>query len=79
MSEIQVESFNSRSNDNVHPFGYLYFTDGLRIGYAPLTDGVDEWGLFIPDQPYLLRGEELTERHVKAARTWVETNFAVMA
>jgi hypothetical protein len=35
--------------------------------------------LFIPDQPYLLRGEELTERHVKAARTWVETNFAVMA
>jgi hypothetical protein len=71
-AEITVDGFYNRGSDE-HPYGYIDFTDGLRIGFAPGTRDANEWGLFIPDeQPYICRGRELTPQHVFAARAYVE-------
>jgi hypothetical protein len=73
-AEITVDGFYNRGSDD-HPYGYIDFTDGLRIGFAPETRDANGWGLFIPDQqpyPYNVQGQELTQQHVYAARAFVE-------
>jgi hypothetical protein len=78
MTTLAVEEFDNRmpDGDQRYHFGYLRFNDGLRIGYAPQTNGVDDYGLFIPEQPYLLQGQELTPQHLKVARAYVTEHFS---
>lgn len=41
-----VESHDNRGTEE-HPFGYVYFVDGNRLGYAPGSRGTTgEFGLF---------------------------------
>lgn len=74
MSELKISEFDNRNPDGKpdEAFGYLCFSDGLRIGYAPGARGVDDWGLFIPEQPYKSRHLELAPHHITAARAFVD-------
>lgn len=56
-----------------HPCGFINFTDGLRIGFAPGVRQADEDGLFNCNQPYLVGDRELDARHVTLAREFVRT------
>lgn len=72
MTKIEVTGFENRGTVE-HPFGFIEFTDGLRIGYAPGADGPDRDGLFNPQQPFLAEkaGAEIRASHVTAARKFV--------
>lgn len=72
-TKIEVDGYDSRSPDFKVPFGYIYFTDGMRIGYSPGARQSVVDGLFICDQPYLIKkkGLELRAAHVSAARKYV--------
>lgn len=76
MSEIKVEGFVNRSGDDTQPYGYIDFTDGMRVAYAPLAgEGVDYWGVtFVTEQAYLMRDRELTSEYIDAARSWITDN-----
>lgn len=68
----EVESFHNRGLREA-PYGFIYFTDGLRIGYSPGSRGTDPDGLFNPQQPYLIQkaGLELRQAHWSAAQKYV--------
>lgn len=70
MSVVKVAAFNNRGTKET-PFGFIEFTDGMRIGYAPSADGPNKDGLFEPEQAYALRGVDLTTRHWAVATAWV--------
>lgn len=75
MSEIKVDGFYNRSGDDSQPFGYIDFTDEMRIAYAPGADGTDWWGLAEDTaQAFLARTRELTSEHVNVARVWITDN-----
>jgi hypothetical protein len=76
MIEIKIIGFSNRGTEEC-PFGYIDFTDGLRIGYAPDAEGVDEYGLFNPNQPYAVQPRELSPQHIKAAQEWVHLTVLV--
>lgn len=69
---LAVEGFDSRGTLDA-PFGYIEFSDGLRIGYAPGTRQANEDGLFDAEQPYLAQkeGREPGPRHWLLATAWV--------
>lgn len=75
--KIEVDGYDSRGGAE-QPFGYIDFTDGMRIGYAPDTDvdDVREDGLFICRQAYAMGGKELTERHIRVAAAYVKETLA---
>jgi hypothetical protein len=54
-----VESTDNRGDDTVH-FGFVYFTDGMRVGYA---EGVSAQPVFAVEW----RGQTSTDTHVVAA------------
>lgn len=68
---IEIDGFVNQGYPD-HPFGFLYFTDGTRIGYAPGTRDSDEDGLFDIRQPYLTDREGLMpqSQHWELARSW---------
>lgn len=70
MPKIEVTGFDNRGTRQ-HPHGFIEFSDGMRIGYAPGTRQADADGLFNCQQPHLLRDEELRAAHVTAARKYV--------
>jgi hypothetical protein len=74
MPKIEVTDFENRGTAE-HPFGFINFNDGLRIGYAPMAKGPNEDGLFEPDQPYSLRGVELSARHWLIATEWAREHL----
>lgn len=72
MSEIKVDGFGNRSGDASHPFGYIDFTDEMRVAYAPGADGTDWWGLAGDTaQAYNMRHRTLTSKHIDVARAWI--------
>jgi len=73
MPKPEIDGFDNRGSAT-HPFGFIVFTDGLRVGYAPNTDGSDEDGLFDAQQPYSLaiRNKRVTPTHNSVARTWAK-------
>jgi hypothetical protein len=40
-----VREIDNRGEDKV-PFGYVYFTDGNRLGFGDMRDGKTRFGLF---------------------------------
>jgi hypothetical protein len=50
MTALKVTGVDNRGDDK-HPFGYIYFSDGSRIGWAPGARGnvTGPYGLFIPE------------------------------
>jgi len=70
-NELKIDGFDSRGTAE-YPFGYIDFTDGTRIGYAPGTRGADVDGLFAAQQPYLTQrtGREPGAAHYTLAREW---------
>ncbi len=76
MSRIEVTGFENRGTAE-HPFGFIEFSDGMRIGYAPGTRQANEDGLFNADQAYLLRDKEISGLHVRLATAWVREHLAV--
>jgi len=72
--KLKVAGFDDRSGGTLE-HGYIDFTDGLRIGYAPGTRQADELGLFDADQPYLeaQKGKEPGPRHWLLASEWART------
>jgi hypothetical protein len=74
MTKTEITDFINRGTEE-HPFGFIEFTDGLRIGYAPGARGADEDGLFNAQQPFLAEkaGAEIRASHVTAAREYVRT------
>lgn len=71
MSIPKIDGFDNRGTQD-YPFGFIDFTDGTRIGYAPGTDGADADGLFSAQQPFLvaLEGREPKAAHFTLARDW---------
>lgn len=50
-TKLEIESWEDRSGQpepNSNSFGFVYFSDGSRVGYAPGADGVGPDGLFQP-------------------------------
>jgi len=41
----KVKDIDNRGEENV-PFGYVYFTDGNRLGFGDMRDGRTRFGLF---------------------------------
>jgi hypothetical protein len=79
-NKVTIDGFDNRGTLE-YPFGFIVFTDGLRVGYAPNTRGADEDGLFDAHQPYTVR---LTPRrpsptHYAVARTWAKELNAKLA
>lgn len=75
MSEIKIDGFYNRSGDDSNPFGYIDFTDGMRVAYAPGARGTDHWGLSeVTEQAFLMRSQALTQGHVDVARSWITDN-----
>lgn len=72
-TKLEVEGFRNRGTAE-RPYGFITFTDGMRIGYAPGTKGSNEIGLFNAKQPYLLEkeGAELRARHIALATEYVK-------
>lgn len=54
-----VESTDNRGDDTVH-YGFVYFTDGMRVGYA---EGISTQPVF----PVMWNGHTSTRAHVIAA------------
>lgn len=73
MSKIEVTGFDDRIGDL--SAGFIEFNDGMRIGYAPGTIGPNEDGLFDPEQPYLLRGKEMSPQHWLIATEWARKHL----
>ena len=74
MAEFGVAEF-----DLLMPgMGFIYLSDGLRVGYAVGVKGVDEDGLFLAKQAY---GELRVPgaRHMEAARAFIQAMTAVDA
>lgn len=40
-----VEGVDNRGDENV-PYGYVYFSDGVRVGFGDTRDGMGAFGLF---------------------------------
>jgi hypothetical protein len=76
VSKVEVTEFHNRGTAE-HPFGFIYFTDGMRIGYSPGARGTNEDGLFNCQQPYLLEkmGLELRAAHITAATKYVREHL----
>lgn len=74
--KVEVESFENRGTAE-HPFGFIYFTDGMRIGYSPGAHGTNEDGLFNCKQSYLREkeGAELRAAHITAATKYVREHL----
>lgn len=72
-TKIEVDGYDDRSGDPKVPFGFIDFTDGMRLGYSPGARGSNEDGLFNCNQPYSIqkRGLELRAAHVSAATKYV--------
>lgn len=70
---LKIDGFTNRGDDE-YPFGFIDFTDGTRIGYAPGTDGADRDGLFRAQQPFTtaLEGRQPTAAHFALARDWAQ-------
>jgi hypothetical protein len=68
--KIEVDEFDNRGTEE-HPFGFIYFNDGMRIGYSPGARGTNEDGLFNCQQPYLLAHLDLRAAHITAATKYV--------
>lgn len=71
--------YNRGTSEN--PFGFIVFTDDLRIGYAPGTIGADEDGLFDAQQPYAIAitPRRPSPRHYTVARDWAQELNAKIA
>jgi hypothetical protein len=76
-AKLEVDYFENQDTKEV-PFGFIYFTDGMRIGYSPGAEGTNEIGLFNAKQPYLLEkeGAELRARHIALATEFVKNVLA---
>jgi hypothetical protein len=64
--QVEVESVEDRSGTNFTPesFGFVYFTDGSRVGYSHAEDHLPVW------QPRTNGGgryQEITIEHLKQA------------
>jgi hypothetical protein len=70
VDKIAVEGFRNRGTEE-HPFGFIEFNDGMRIGYSPGARGTNEDGLFNCQQPYLLAHLDLRAAHITAATKYV--------
>ncbi len=71
MAELKVESLDDRSGE-VKPgpksFGFVYFSDGARVGYAPsLSDRPPVWHGGNESG----RWTETTEKHLTLAREYL--------
>lgn len=76
---LTVTGFGNRGSEE-YPFGYIDFSDEMRIAYAPGAEGVDEWGLALStEQAFLMRHRELTPRHLKVARDFVTEHLRLNA
>jgi hypothetical protein len=73
-----VTGFNNRGTPD-HPFGFIEFNDGMRIGYSPGARGTNPDGLFDPEQSYNLRDLDLRAAHWTAATRWVRGNLSQYA
>jgi len=66
--KIEIDSWEDRSGGPAGPtsFGYVYFTDGSRVGFSPATEDHDDiW------QPRTNGGgkyQAVTTEHVRLAR-----------
>lgn len=70
---LKIDGFINRGDDE-YPFGFIDFTDGTRIGYAPGANGADIDGLFHAQQPFTVakEGREPTDVHFALARDWAQ-------
>ena len=64
--KVEIESVEDRSGANFTPqsFGFVYFTDGSRVGYSHAEDHLPVW------QPHTNGGgkyREITIEHLKQA------------
>lgn len=75
MSKTKVTEFVNRGSES-EPHGYIYFSDGLRIAYAPGTQGADYDGLLELDQSPSLFAASLTPGHRAIASAWVRANLS---
>jgi hypothetical protein len=75
-NKIEVTEFDNRGTED-HSFGFLYFNDGMRIGYSPGSRGANEDGLFNCQQPYDIekQGLELRAAHITAATKYVREHL----
>jgi len=72
MGELKIEDWDDRSGTDgtAESFGFVYFSDGARVGYAPGLSGQPPvW------QPRTNGGgqfREITEEHLTLARAFLE-------
>lgn len=80
MSKPEILGFDNRG-DSEKPYGFIVFTDDLRIGYAPGTRDADEDGLFDAQQPYAIAitPRRPSPRHYTVARDWAQELNAKIA
>lgn len=70
MTKLEVTHYDNRGDDEEAPYGYVYFSDGVRLGFAPGTSGLSNpLGLFPSkgwgspkDSHYKLATEYLNEK-----------------
>lgn len=79
-SKPEILGFYNRG-DSENPFGFIVFTDDLRIGYAPGAIGADGDGLFGAQQPYAIAitSRRPSPRHYTVARDWAQELNAKIA
>lgn len=72
VQKVEVTGFSNRGTKE-RPFGFIEFSDGMRIGYSPGSRGTNEDGLFNCQQTYLMekQGLELRATHITAATRYV--------
>lgn len=72
--KVEVTDFENRGTKE-HPYGFINFDDGMRIGYSPGSNGTNEDGLFNCQQPDNMRHRELRAAHITAATKFVREHL----
>ncbi len=71
-AQVEITGIDNRGDEAV-PFGYVYFSDDVRVGFGDTRGGIGDHGLFggnwgVPtERHYTLAEEALTERFGKTA------------
>lgn len=61
---MMVRTYSNTSIYPEYPSGYVFFTDGTKVGYTPLVEWMDVWHV---------RGETTGPTHIATARKYLIT------
>jgi hypothetical protein len=74
MTSVKAVDYDNRGTRE-HPFGYVYFNDGTRLGFAPSAKVRDPHPLAGKFNLFITNWGGLTGSHFKAAEKLLETKL----